>query len=71
MISPNASVCSSCHVSDLAKTHMEQNGGDFAATKAADSTLISSGVESCALCHGPGRSADVKEVHGVGDFQFN
>ena len=71
VISPNASVCSSCHVSDLAKTHMEQNGGDFAATKAADSTLISSGVESCALCHGAGRSADVEEVHGVSDFQFN
>lgn len=71
VISPNASVCSSCHVSDLAKTHMEQNGSDFAATKAADSTLISSGVESCALCHGPGRSADVSEVHGVADFQFN
>ena len=71
VISPNSAVCSSCHVSDLAKTHMEQNGGDFAATKAADSTLISSGVESCALCHGPGRSADVSEVHGVADFQFN
>jgi OmcA/MtrC family decaheme c-type cytochrome len=71
VISPNASVCSSCHVSDLAKSHMMQNGGDFAATKAADSALISEGVETCALCHGPGRSADVKEVHGVGDFQFN
>jgi OmcA/MtrC family decaheme c-type cytochrome len=71
VISPNASVCSSCHVSDLAKTHMEQNGADFAATKAADSTLISSGVESCQLCHGEGRSAGVDEVHGVADFQFN
>jgi OmcA/MtrC family decaheme c-type cytochrome len=71
VISPNASVCSSCHASDLAKTHMEQNGGDFVATKAADGTLISSGVESCALCHGEGRSADVREVHGVSDFQFN
>jgi OmcA/MtrC family decaheme c-type cytochrome len=71
VISPNAAVCSSCHVSDIAKTHIEQNGGDFAATKAADSTLISSGVESCALCHGEGRSADVKEVHGVSGFQFN
>ncbi len=71
VISPNASVCSSCHVSDLAKTHMEQNGADFAATKAADSTLISSGVESCQLCHGEGRSAGVEEVHGVADFQFN
>ena len=71
VISPNASVCSSCHVSDLAKTHMMQNGADFAATKAADSTLISSGVESCQLCHGAGRSAGVDEVHGVADFQFN
>jgi OmcA/MtrC family decaheme c-type cytochrome len=71
VISPNSAVCSSCHVSDLAKTHMEQNGGDFAATKAADSTLISSGVESCALCHGPGRSADVAEVHDVAGFEFN
>ena len=71
VISPNASVCSACHVSDLAKQHMTQNGGDFAATKAADSSLISSGVETCALCHGPGRTADVKVVHGVGAFRFN
>jgi OmcA/MtrC family decaheme c-type cytochrome len=71
VISPNASVCSSCHVTDLAKLHMEQNGGNFAATKLPDSTLNPADVESCALCHGPGRSADVKEVHGVGDFQFN
>ena len=71
VISPNSAVCSSCHVSDLAREHMIQNGGDFNATKAADSTLISSGVETCALCHGPGRSSDVAEVHGVGDFDFN
>ena len=25
----------------------------------------------CEVCHGPGRSADVAEVHGVADFQFN
>jgi formate-dependent nitrite reductase cytochrome c552 subunit len=69
VISPNSAVCSTCHVSDLAKTHMEQNGGDFAATKAADGSLVSAGSESCALCHGPGRSSDVGVVHGVGDFQ--
>ena len=71
VISPNTAVCSTCHVSALAAQHMIQNGGDFAATKAADSSLISSGVETCQLCHGPGRSADVKEMHGVDEFQFN
>ncbi len=71
VVSPNTSVCSTCHTSTLAAEHMKQNGGDFAATKAADSTLISSGVETCALCHGPGRSADVAVVHGVGEFDFN
>jgi len=71
VISPNSAVCSTCHVSDLAKTHMEQNGGDFEATKSADSTLISAGVESCQLCHGPGRSSDVEQVHSVDSFEFN
>jgi OmcA/MtrC family decaheme c-type cytochrome len=68
VISPNAAVCSACHTSDLAKEHMEQNGGDFAATKAADSALISAGVETCGICHGPGRVADVKVMHGVESF---
>ncbi len=71
VVSPNAAVCSTCHVSDLARQHMIQNGSDFNATKAADSSLISSGVETCALCHGEGRSADVEAVHGVRDFPLN
>ena len=71
VISPNTAVCSSCHTSDLAKQHMIQNGGDFNAGKAADSSLVSTGVETCALCHGPGRSSDVRTVHGIGEFQFN
>lgn len=68
VISPNAAVCSACHQQTLAMEHMKQNGADFNATKAADGTLISAGVEACALCHGPGRIADVKAMHHVGDF---
>lgn len=71
VISPNSSVCSSCHTSDLAKQHMMQNGGDFAATKAETGALVSAGVETCSLCHGPGRSADVRDMHGVDEFEFN
>ena len=70
-ISPNTSICSACHTSDLASTHMMQNGGDFAAGKDDTGALISSAVETCELCHGPGRTSDVKEKHGVGDFEFN
>ncbi len=70
-ISPNSSVCSSCHTSDLARNHMVQNGGDFAARKDDTGALISSGNETCQLCHGPGASADVGVMHGVGEFQFN
>ncbi len=70
-ISPNTSVCSSCHDDTLAIEHMKQNGGSFAAGKDENGTLVSSGVETCELCHGKGRSADVKEMHGVDEFQFN
>ncbi|NNF67422.1 MAG: OmcA/MtrC family decaheme c-type cytochrome [Gammaproteobacteria bacterium] len=71
VVSPNTAVCSTCHVSTLAAEHMRQNGGDFNATKAADNTLSSTGTETCQLCHGPGRTNDVKEAHGVGTFLFN
>ena len=71
VISPNSAVCSSCHMSDLAMNHMRQNGGDFEASKDETGALISSGTETCQLCHGPGASADVGVMHGVGDFQFN
>jgi OmcA/MtrC family decaheme c-type cytochrome len=70
-ISPNTSVCSSCHTSDLASNHMMQNGGDFMAGKDETGALDSAGVETCQLCHGPGATADVAEAHGVGGFEFN
>jgi OmcA/MtrC family decaheme c-type cytochrome len=71
VVSPNTSVCSACHIEALDIEHMEQNGGDFMATKAADGSLVSAGVETCVVCHGPGRTADVKEMHHVGTFEFN
>lgn len=71
VVSPNTSACSGCHITQSARNHMLSNGADYEATKAADSSLISSGVESCAICHGPGRAADVELVHGVAEFQFN
>lgn len=71
VVSPNASVCSTCHVEPLAIQHMLQNGGDFNARKAADSSLISASVETCSVCHGKGRVADVKVMHEIGTFEFN
>jgi OmcA/MtrC family decaheme c-type cytochrome len=72
-ISPNAAVCSSCHEhqSLLATEHMKQNGADFAAGKDDSGALVSSGVETCQLCHAQGRAADVRQAHGVADFEFN
>jgi len=70
-ISANTAICSGCHASSLAIEHMIHNGGDFEAGKDEDGVLISSGVETCELCHDEGRSADVGEMHGVSGFEFN
>jgi OmcA/MtrC family decaheme c-type cytochrome len=61
-ITPTAAVCSSCHDGDLAKAHMEVPGGAvFAETQGVISGAPV--IETCAICHGPGRSADVELVH--------
>lgn len=69
VISPNTAVCSACHFDSTSEQHMVQNGGNFNATKTATGALVSSGVETCSLCHGPGALADVKVVHDVASFQ--
>jgi len=69
--SANFAICTGCHTSSTAALHMKQNGADDAAGKTAEGVVVSSGVETCGLCHGPGRVVDVKEVHGVAEFRFN
>ncbi len=58
VISPNAAACLYCHDSALAKGHMVQNGAYIELPR---SGYVAN--ETCALCHGPGRSADVETVH--------
>ena len=67
----NTSVCTSCHMSDFAVAHMEQNGGVVAdmgsglATQDPMTGELNSGtIETCALCHGEGGVADTGEAHG-------
>ena len=52
-ITPTAATCSSCHDGMLAKTHMMQNGASFDTYQ----SQIDNGtfIETCAMCHGPGR----------------
>jgi len=61
VVTPASAACSSCHDNNVAKSHMESNGGSFSTTQSA----IDSGevVEECAVCHAQGRSADVSAVH--------
>jgi OmcA/MtrC family decaheme c-type cytochrome len=65
-ISPTAAVCSSCHDSLLARSHMVVPGGALFGV-IQDDISIAAGItpETCALCHGPGRSSDVEVVHAA------
>jgi OmcA/MtrC family decaheme c-type cytochrome len=62
-----ASTCYMCHTSEVTVAHMRQNGGviSIANPDEADYTqrqeVIT--VESCAVCHGAGRNADMTAVH--------
>lgn len=62
-ISPTAAVCSACHDSLLARSHMVVPGG--AVFDQSQSVISSTVIETCAVCHGPGRSYDVELVHAA------
>lgn len=70
VVAPTTAACISCHDTAAAKAHMQANGAQLGAglngptytnLGVARSTLNE--IEQCALCHGPGRIADVVVVH--------
>jgi OmcA/MtrC family decaheme c-type cytochrome len=62
---PYTAACVSCHDGSTAKAHMSINGGSLNVTRAAaqPSPRPLEDVESCAVCHGPGREFDTAKVH--------
>ncbi len=62
---PFAAACVSCHDSSPAKAHIAINGGAIGLTRTAaqPSPRPLEDVESCAVCHGPGRDFDTAVVH--------
>jgi hypothetical protein len=62
---PFAAACVSCHDNSPAKAHMTINGGSINVTRAQAQPAVRplEDVESCAVCHGPGRDFDTAVVH--------
>ena len=61
--SPIAGACFSCHDSDVAKAHMQSNGGALYAPRSAALRPDGSQAEACMLCHAAGKVADIKARH--------
>lgn len=59
VLSPITKTCFGCHDSMAAKLHMETNGGSIYRTRADERTR----TEQCMICHGPGKLANIKDVH--------
>jgi OmcA/MtrC family decaheme c-type cytochrome len=57
--SPTVTVCTACHDTSLAISHMEVNGGSFYRDRA--SALAKQ--EQCLVCHASGRLASITDVH--------
>ena len=62
---PFTASCVSCHDRQSAKAHMAINGGAVGLTRsvALPTSRPLEDVESCAVCHGPGREFDTAKVH--------
>ena len=60
---PFAAACTSCHDRPAAKAHITLNGGVVNGTRAGARPTGVEDVESCAVCHGPGREFDAARIH--------
>jgi OmcA/MtrC family decaheme c-type cytochrome len=62
---PFTAACVSCHDNQPARAHMAINGGaiGLARSVALPTSRPLEDVESCAVCHGPGREFDTAKVH--------
>ena len=59
MNSPISSACFGCHDGTAAMAHMRLNGGSLYEARSA----ALSKIETCLVCHGAGKTADIKAVH--------
>jgi OmcA/MtrC family decaheme c-type cytochrome len=62
VMSPTVSVCSACHDSADAISHFKIMGAAYYQPR---STAITGTNETCLLCHGAGRVADIKLMHST------
>lgn len=65
IISPKASVCSSCHKTDNAKTHMASVGGAVFGTATQGDLAAAKVSETCNNCHAPTGTAPMAAAHGL------
>jgi len=59
--SPITGVCSACHDSPVARKHFADNNGSFYSPR----SVALAKPEQCLMCHGPGKVAAIKTVHGL------
>jgi OmcA/MtrC family decaheme c-type cytochrome len=56
---PYAAACVSCHDGNSSRAHMALNGGSINVARGQANPAL----ESCTVCHGPGRTYDAAVVH--------